>query len=151
MHWAAAHGVGMIVQETGTVPEITVAENMFLCQTGQFADFRGKNGKRWGPIRGKAMLRAAQKALDDIGAGHIDASTITDRLDMQDRKLVEVAKVWMQQPELIVVDETTTALSQTGRDIATLYTISCAVCATVAAVWCSSPTISTRSRKNATR
>ncbi len=117
MHWAAAHGVGMIVQETGTVPEITVAENMFLCQTGQFAAFRGKDGKRWGPIRGKAMLRAAQQALDDIGASHIDASAMTDRLDMQDRKLVEVAKVWMQQPELIVVDETTTALSQTGRDI----------------------------------
>lgn len=117
MHWAAAHGVGMIVQETGTVPEITVAENMFLCQTEQFAAFRGRGGKRWGPIRGKAMLRAAQQALDDIGAGHIDAAAITNTLDMQDRKLVEVAKVWMQQPELIVVDETTTALSQTGRGI----------------------------------
>ncbi len=117
MYWAAAHGVGMIVQETGTVPEITVAENMFLCQTEQFAVFRGKNGTRWGPISGKAMLRAAQKALDDIGASHIDAGAVTNTLDMQDRKLVEVAKVWMQDPQLIVVDETTTALSQTGRDI----------------------------------
>lgn len=117
MHWASAHGVGMIVQETGTVPEITVAENMFLCQTGQFAMFGRKSGKRWGPISGKAMLQAAQKALDDIGANHIDAGAVTNTLDMQDRKLVEVAKVWMQNPELIVVDETTTALSQTGRDI----------------------------------
>ena len=117
MYWAAEHGVGMIVQETGTVPEITVAENMFLCQTRQFAVFKGKNGKRWGPISGKAMLRAAQKALDDIGASHIRADSVTNKLDMQDRKLVEVAKVWMQSPELIVVDETTTALSQAGRDI----------------------------------
>ena len=117
MHWAAAHGVGMIVQETGTVPEITVAENMFLCQTGQFAMFGGKDGKRWGPISNKAMMKAAQKALDDIGASHIRANAMTFTLDMQDRKLVEVAKVWMQDPEIIVVDETTTALSQTGRDI----------------------------------
>ena len=117
MHWAAAHGVGMIVQETGTVPEITVAENMFLCQTGQFAMFSGKNGKRWGPISSRAMVKAAQKALDDIGASHIRANAVTNTLDMQDRKLVEVAKVWMQDPEIIVVDETTTALSQTGRDI----------------------------------
>lgn len=118
MHWAAAHGVGMIVQETGTVPDITVAENMFLCQTEQFAIFGGKNSKKhWGPVSGRALTKAAQKALDDIGAGHIRANMVTAALDMQDRKLVEVAKVWMQDPEIIVVDETTTALSQLGRDI----------------------------------
>ena len=107
----------MIVQETGTVPEITVAENMFLCQADRFASFRKKNGSRWGFINGSAMMRAAQKALDDIGASHIDARARTDTLDMQDRKLVEVAKVWMQEPEGLVVVETTTALSQKGRDI----------------------------------
>ena len=41
MQWAATQGVGMIVQETGTVPEITVAENMFLCQANRFACFQG--------------------------------------------------------------------------------------------------------------
>ena len=117
MEWAASRGVGMIVQETGTVPEITVAENMFLCQTGRFACFGDKKGKRWGPISRKRMLEAAQRALDDVGASHIRADAMTNTLDMQDRKLVEVAKVWMQQPEVLVVDETTTALSQTGRDI----------------------------------
>jgi len=118
MHWAAAHGVGMIVQETGTVPDITVAENMFLCQTEQFALFGGKEGKKhWGFINNRSLVKAAQKALDDIGAGHIRANMITSSLDMQDRKLVEVAKVWMQNPEIIVVDETTTALSQIGREI----------------------------------
>lgn len=117
MEWAATQGVGMIVQETGTVPEITVAENMFLCQADRFASFQGRSGRRWGFVNGKAMAQAAQKALDDIGASHIDARAVTYTLDMQDRKLVEVAKVWMQEPELIVVDETTTALSQKGRDI----------------------------------
>ena len=42
MEWAATQGVGMIVQETGTLPEITVAENMFLCQADRFASFRKK-------------------------------------------------------------------------------------------------------------
>lgn len=117
MEWAGTQGVGMIVQETGTVPEITVAENMFLCAANQFGCFKRKDGSRWGFINGKEMLRAAQKALDEIGAQHIDAGAMTYTLDMQDRKLVEVAKVWMQNPEIIVVDETTTALSQKGRDI----------------------------------
>lgn len=116
MQWAATQGVGMIVQETGTVPEITVAENMFLCEANRFASF-GSGDKKWGFISSRAMVKAAQKALDDIGASHIRATAMTFTLDMQDRKLVEVAKVWMQNPEIIVVDETTTALSQTGRDI----------------------------------
>lgn len=110
MNWALDQGVGMIVQESGTVPGITVAENMFLCDSKRFA-----KGKVF--INGRAMMRAAQKALDDIGAGHIKANQITGTLDMMDRKLVEVAKVWMKNPEIIVVDETTTSLSQLGRDI----------------------------------
>lgn len=110
MNWALDQGVGMIVQESGTVPGITVAENMFLCDSQKFA-----KGKFF--INGRAMMKAAQKALDDIGAGHIKANQITGTLDMMDRKLVEVAKVWMKQPEIIVVDETTTSLSQLGRDI----------------------------------
>ena len=110
MEWALDQGVGMIVQENGTVPGITVAENMFLCQTKQFAKGNGLIDRR-------AMMEAAQKALDDIGAGEIKAEMITGNLNLQDRKLIEVAKVWMKNPELIVVDETTTALSQQGRDI----------------------------------
>ena len=63
------------------------------------------------------MTKAAQNALDEIGADHIDAKTVTGKLDMQDRKLAEVAKVMLHDPQILVVDETTTALSQRGRDI----------------------------------
>ena len=65
----------------------------------------------------KKMLDAAQKALDDIGAGHINAGALTASLDFQDRKLSEIAKVMVKKPEVLVVDETTTALSQKGREI----------------------------------
>lgn len=109
MNDAMKKGVGMIVQESGTVPGISVAENIFLCDTDRF-----KTGLF---INEKQMYKEAQKALDDIGANHIDVRMITGALDMMDRKLVEVAKVWMNNPELIVVDETTTSLSQKGRDI----------------------------------
>lgn len=110
-------GVGMIVQETGTVPDITVAENMFLGEAGRFRMFSDRDGGGFGPVSGRKLYRAAQKALDDIGASHIKAEMITGSLDMQERKLVEIAKVWMKNPELIVVDETSTALSQRGREI----------------------------------
>ena len=106
-------GVGMIVQENGTVPGITVAENIFLGAIGEF---------KTGPfINRRSLVRKAQDALSSIGAGHIKASLPTAFLDFQDRKLVEIAKVMVKKPRVLVVDETTTALSQKGRDI--IYSI----------------------------
>lgn len=110
---ALKKGVGMIVQESGTVPGISVAENIFLGETAEF--MRGPFVSR------KSMILAAQKALDSIGAGHIRAESPTFALDFQDRKLVEIAKVMVKAPKVLIVDETTTALSQTGRDI--IYSI----------------------------
>jgi ribose transport system ATP-binding protein len=110
MQWALGKGVGMIVQECGTVPGITVAENMFLCNLKQFMNAVGIVNK-------KLLFEVAQTALNNIGASHIKATAITAKLDLMDRKLVEVAKIWVENPELIVVDETTTSLSQLGRDI----------------------------------
>ncbi len=112
---ALEKGIGMIVQESGTVPGITIAENIFLGETEQFKTF-GKN-KKWGIVKKKEMIQEAQKALDKIGASHIRAELPTAMLDMQDRKLVEIAKVMIKHPDVLVVDETTTALSQKGRDI----------------------------------
>lgn len=105
----AALGIGMIVQEQGYVPGISIAQNIFLGKEEQF--------RRRGVISRRAMIRAAQKALDDIGCADIDASWYIDRLNIQDRKLVELARVMVGDPEVLVVDETTTALSQRGRDI----------------------------------
>ena len=116
MLWALEKGIGMIVQENGTVPGISVAENIFLGETNRFKSF-GNEGKRWGTVNRKEMMKEAQKALDAIGASHIKAGQITASLDMQDRKLVEIAKIMIKNPEVLVVDETTTALSQIGRDI----------------------------------
>jgi len=116
MLYALEKGIGMIVQENGTVPGITVAENIFLGETKRFKLF-GKGDKKWGIVNRRAMVQEAQKALDAIGASHIKAGQITASLDMQDRKLIEIAKIMSRQPELLVVDETTTALSQIGRDI----------------------------------
>lgn len=109
MLFALEKGIGMIVQENGTVPGITVAENIFLGEIDRF--------KARGIINRKEMMQRAQEALGKIGASHIKADVITARLDMQDRKLIEIAKIMVKKPEVLIVDETTTALSQMGRDI----------------------------------
>ncbi len=110
---ALQHGVGMIVQESGTISGVTVAENIYLAELGQF--------KKLGIIDRRAMNKKADEALRAIGVNDVHGSTPLAALDFQARKLVEIAKVVMKQPRILVVDETTTALSQTGRDI--LYNI----------------------------
>ena len=106
---ALEHGVGMIVQENGTVPGITVAENLFLGEIGQFK--KGMN------INRAELMRRADEALNAIGVSEIRASMPVGMLDFQARKLVEIAKVVMKDPDVLVVDETSTALSHEGREI----------------------------------
>lgn len=104
----AALGIGMIVQEQGTVPGISIAENIFLGSESKFGKVFINRGR---------MIREAQKALEAIGFTGVDAGAPIESLNMQDRKLVEIAKTVYEDPEVLVVDETTTALSQRGREI----------------------------------
>ena len=110
---ASSNGIGMIVQEAGTIPGITVAENILL---GNYKPFKK------GPFvdRGK-MNAAAKAALEKVGITNINPAFPTSRYDMQERKLIEIAKVMAGDPELFIVDETTTALSHSGREL--LYQI----------------------------
>lgn len=106
-------GIGIIVQEMGTIASLTVAENIFLGDYDRF---------RTGPvINRRKMMAEARQVLEDIGARDIDSSEITGRYNMEQRKLIEIAKTMVQNPEIFVVDETTTALSEKGRDI--LYSL----------------------------
>lgn len=107
---ALQNGVGMIVQESGTIPGVTVAENIFLAETAQF-----KN--KLGMINRRAMNRKADEVLSDIGIKNVHGSDMMAALNFQSRKLVEIAKVVMKQPQILVIDETSTALSHDGREI----------------------------------
>lgn len=111
---ALHHGIGMIVQESGTIPGVTVAENIFLAETERF-----KN--HFGIIDRKRMNREATEVMRNIGVNDVTGDMPVAQLDFQARKLVEIAKVVMKQPDILVIDETSTALSQDGREI--LYDI----------------------------
>lgn len=111
---ALHRGIGMIVQESGTIPGITVAENIFLAETERY-----KN--KLGLIDRKRMNQDATAVMRNIGVKDITGDMQMQQLDFQTRKLVEIAKVVMKQPEILVIDETSTALSHDGRTI--LYDI----------------------------
>lgn len=106
-------GVCMILQEKGTFDALTVAKNIFVGKEELFCSH--------GILNNAAMNRAAQEALDDVGAAYIKAAMPLGALSFEDRKLVELARAMYMKPRVLIVDETTTALSRNGRDI--LYKI----------------------------
>ena len=101
-------GVSIIVQEMGTLSGLTVAENIFLGNEDPFVNFGIKNTA--------AMNREASKLLKKYGFNRINAGTIIDHYNFEDRKLIEIVKATYFDPKIVVIDETTTALSQYGRE-----------------------------------
>ena len=100
-------GVAIIVQEMGTLSGLTVAENIFLGHEEPFMHSGIKNTA--------AMNREAQRLLNEYGFGRINAAAMIDQYNFEDRKLIEIVKATYFKPKILVVDETTTALSQNGR------------------------------------
>lgn len=101
-------GVSVIVQEMGTLSGLTVAENIFLGNEDRFV--------RCGIKNTAAMNREATALLEKYGFTHIKASAMVDNYDFETRKLVELVKATYFDAKIFCVDETTTALSQNGRD-----------------------------------
>ena len=79
----------------------------------ELSQFRNKLGM----INKKAMNQKATEAMRAIGVEHVIGDMPIDSLDFQTRKLVEIAKVMLKNPDILVIDETSTALSQDGREI----------------------------------
>jgi ribose transport system ATP-binding protein len=103
-------GVSMVIQEMGIIPQITVASNIY---SGRLEQFRN----RFGILRWSRINREADAILADIGAPGIKGSMMIDQLNFEDRKIVEIARAMVVKPDLLIIDETTTALAQKGRSI----------------------------------
>ncbi len=101
-------GIAVLLQERGTIDGMTVAENIFI---GFESRFRGAFG-----ISREKMRKEAETLLHDIGADHIHPNDSVDAYKFEDRKLVEVARALYTNPEILIVDETTSALSLSGRE-----------------------------------
>ncbi len=111
---AKNHKICMIVQEMGTIDGMSVAANIFL---GKEDAFQGKAGL----IDTQRMNLEAEHILKEIGVDYIEAEKPVNKMNFEDRKIVEIARAMCLNPEVLIVDETTTALSQKGRNV--LYAI----------------------------
>lgn len=106
-------GIAMILQESNSIPGVTVAENLFAGREKEFSKF--------GFVFMKKMYKAADEVLDRYGITNFRGKTKIDTLSFETRKLIEIIRAVEKDPEILVVDETTTALSFEGREL--LYKI----------------------------
>jgi ribose transport system ATP-binding protein len=99
----AAHSVGItaVYQELSLIPDMTVAENIFLTHEPLIA----------GGVRRRVM---AQKARDLIalfeGCTTLRPDTIVRTLPPTERQIVEILKAISLDPRLIILDEATASL-----------------------------------------
>ena len=95
-------GVSIIHQELNLIPELSIAENIFLG--------REPTG-RMGRIDWKTMFREAQKLLDMLDV-KFDPATPVGKLSIGVQQMVEIAKALSFSSRVIVMDEPTDALTE---------------------------------------
>ena len=106
---AYERGVSIIVQEMGTLNGLTVAQNIFLGREDQFT--------KAGILNTRKMNKAANEILKRYGLEFIRAADMIDSYNFETKKLVEIVKATYLEPKILIVDETSTALSREGRDL----------------------------------
>jgi ribose transport system ATP-binding protein len=114
---ATRRGISMVSQEGSLIPNLSVAENIFLGHESRFV--------RFGTIDWRRLHAAALAQLERVGS-RIDPRTETWRLSFGERQLVELARVLALQsrndgPALIILDEPTSVLS--GQEVERLFAI----------------------------
>ena len=110
---AARHGIGMVFQEQSLLPNLSVAENIFLGNERRFT--------RFGRIRWRALNDAARAQLEKVGI-EVDPRTRAAELGFAARQMVELAKALALEDQgaghlVILLDEPTSVLERAETEI----------------------------------
>ncbi|MCP1103283.1 sugar ABC transporter ATP-binding protein [Lachnospiraceae bacterium PAL113] len=103
-------GVAMIHQELSPIPEMTVAENIYLGREpgkGLFLDY-------------KEMYQQTEELLKSLKI-QVSPRAVMRNLKVADQQLVEIAKAISLNAEIIVMDEPTSAI--TDKEVSNLFEI----------------------------
>lgn len=100
-------GIAQVYQQAELVPDLTVAENIFLGESLMN-----------GVVRWKELFLQAQIILKEYGIP-IDARAKVKTLNVANQQLIAVAKVIQREPKLLILDEPTAVLS--NQEVAILF------------------------------
>lgn len=98
---AEKYGIFMIYQELNLVPDISVAENLFL---GREVD------KKYGFVNFSAMYKRADAILRELNL-HIDPRALVRDLSVAQSQMVEISRALVADARVIIMDEPTAAIT----------------------------------------
>lgn len=99
---ALKKGIGMIHQELTVMPELSVAENLFL---------GWQLTNRWQLVDWKKMNALAREELAQLGFDDIDVSKPLGSFPLGTQQVVEILRVMLSGARVLIMDEPTSALS----------------------------------------
>jgi ribose transport system ATP-binding protein len=108
--FAQSKGISTIYQEFNLVPQLTVAENIFL----------GRQPRRFGIIDRSQMRDEAQELLERIKV-RVDPDAPVSTLGVAQRQMVEITKALSLDARILIMDEPTASLS--GQEVERLFEI----------------------------
>ena len=98
------NGISAIYQEFSLIPKLTVAENLFLGQIQRFV--------RLGFVNRRKMHQKARDVMAKLGLSIDPTAQIVD-LSVAEQQMVEICKAMSVEADLLIMDEPTSALSDT--------------------------------------
>ena len=96
-------GISPVFQEFSLVPDLTVEQNLFL----------GRELTRAGLLNHPRDAGEAQAIIDDLGF-HLDPDRKVGELSRAHQQMVEIAKAFLTEVRLLILDEPTASLTDVG-------------------------------------
>jgi ribose transport system ATP-binding protein len=100
---ALRRGVATVFQELTLLEQMTVAENLLLGR-----ETRGRSRL----IRRRDLPAAAAEVLAEHGVDSVDPAEVVENLPLAQQQLVEIVHAVMRKPDVLILDEPTSALSR---------------------------------------
>jgi ABC-type sugar transport system ATPase subunit len=108
---ARARGIGTVFQENSLVPHLSVAENVFLSR-----ELRGRSKFLDRKLMESETIRRGKELGVDL-----DPKALVKHLSVAEQQIVEIVKMFSQNPQFVILDEPTSSLS--GNEIDNLFNI----------------------------
>lgn len=107
---AQERGISTIYQEFNLVPQLSVAENIFL----------GRQPRRFGIVDRRKMRDEARKLLERMKV-RVEPDALVSALGVAQKQMVEIAKALSLNARILIMDEPTASLS--GQEVERLFEI----------------------------